>query len=373
MSPSAREYLQHMLDETTYIMTSSSGLDKYASPCDGTSADNSRFPFLFKGLTMTLTILLNVAISLILIYLVLSLVASEIQELIATLLEWRAKHLKEAIQHLLGESSSSSELTDKIYANPLIQSITQEDQTRKKSRQPSYITSKVFAITLLDSLTNSTSITPATFDEIVNSIETSNLPESLRNSLSVLAKQAKCQANHVDEQIQKLQQEIELWFDRSMESASGVYKRNAKGVALVLGFLIALILNADTLYIVDSLAKEPLLRSTIAQVSDQVVNLNSDQVSCLEETQDRTSQLSCLDSIRSDIDMLLGGFSTLPIGWDLPEPLKKQFQPFNLNHLVKAITGWLLTSIAISMGANFWFDALSKVVNVRNSGKRSSE
>lgn len=28
MSPSAREYLQHILDETAYIMTRSSGLDK---------------------------------------------------------------------------------------------------------------------------------------------------------------------------------------------------------------------------------------------------------------------------------------------------------------------------------------------------------
>lgn len=28
MSPSAREYLQHILDETTYIMTSSTSLDK---------------------------------------------------------------------------------------------------------------------------------------------------------------------------------------------------------------------------------------------------------------------------------------------------------------------------------------------------------
>ncbi len=28
MSPSAREYLQHILDETTYIMTSAASLDK---------------------------------------------------------------------------------------------------------------------------------------------------------------------------------------------------------------------------------------------------------------------------------------------------------------------------------------------------------
>jgi len=30
MSPSAREYLRHILDETTYITTSSTGLDKEA-------------------------------------------------------------------------------------------------------------------------------------------------------------------------------------------------------------------------------------------------------------------------------------------------------------------------------------------------------
>ncbi len=36
MSPSAREYLQHILDETTYIMTSSTSLDKTAFVQDET-------------------------------------------------------------------------------------------------------------------------------------------------------------------------------------------------------------------------------------------------------------------------------------------------------------------------------------------------
>jgi hypothetical protein len=33
------------------------------------------------------------------------------------------------------------------------------------------------------------------------------------------------------------------------------------------------------------------------------------------------------------------------------------------------LAGWLVSGIAISMGASFWFDLLSKVVNVRNAGK----
>jgi len=36
MSPSAREYLQHILDETTYLMTSSTSLDKAAFVQDET-------------------------------------------------------------------------------------------------------------------------------------------------------------------------------------------------------------------------------------------------------------------------------------------------------------------------------------------------
>ncbi|MBK7407801.1 MAG: hypothetical protein IPJ40_06805 [Saprospirales bacterium] len=31
--------------------------------------------------------------------------------------------------------------------------------------------------------------------------------------------------------------------------------------------------------------------------------------------------------------------------------------------------GWLVTAIAISLGAPFWFDMLRKMVNIRSSGK----
>ena len=50
---------------------------------------------------MNLPLVLDIAIGLIFIYLILSLLASEIQELIATIFQWRAKHLKEAIENLL--------------------------------------------------------------------------------------------------------------------------------------------------------------------------------------------------------------------------------------------------------------------------------
>ncbi len=39
---------------------------------------------------------------------------------------------------------------------------------------------------------------------------------------------------------------------------------------------------------------------------------------------------------------------------------------------LKFLLGWILTGIAISMGASFWFDLLSRLVKVRNTGKQLS-
>ena len=35
--------------------------------------------------------------------------------------------------------------------------------------------------------------------------------------------------------------------------------------------------------------------------------------------------------------------------------------------------GWLLTSIAVSLGAPFWFDTLNRFMNIRNAGRAPDE
>ncbi|MEH1974235.1 MAG: hypothetical protein V7L02_13740 [Nostoc sp.] len=37
---------------------------------------------------------------------------------------------------------------------------------------------------------------------------------------------------------------------------------------------------------------------------------------------------------------------------------------------VKLICGWIVSGLAIAMGAPFWFDILNKVINVRNAGPK---
>jgi hypothetical protein len=82
---------------------------------------------------MNIPVIVDVAIGLIFIYLILSLLASEILELIATVLQWRAKHLRQAIINLLAGDTitdqnieSAKRLTKDLYNHPLLNDLNQE-------------------------------------------------------------------------------------------------------------------------------------------------------------------------------------------------------------------------------------------------------
>ncbi|MGB3293059.1 MAG: hypothetical protein WBB01_08740, partial [Phormidesmis sp.] len=143
---------------------------------------------------MSLPIVLEITIGLIFIYLTLSLVASEIQEILSALLQWRAEHLKRSIEQLLAGDAQSRGgrdrdrqqnrkaarvLADRLYDNPLIENLNYEAQGRiasflrsilhgigavyrvvtfsrnvfgDKTSGPSYIPAETFATSLIERL-----------------------------------------------------------------------------------------------------------------------------------------------------------------------------------------------------------------------------
>lgn len=190
----------------------------------------------------------------------------------------------------------------------------------------------------------------AAYTSVVNSID--RLPKPIKDSLAVLARRAQEKSTTIENEVRQFQFEIENWFDRSMERATGVYKRNAKGVAIILGSLIAVAANADTFFIVNRLSRDTVLRNAIATSATQVAS-RAESVNAVEE------------QVKTALQDL-----PLPIGWNrinLTEQARLS-QGWPLPFL-KTILGWFVSGIAISMGASFWFDLLSKVVNVRNAGK----
>lgn len=195
-----------------------------------------------------------------------------------------------------------------------------------------------------------------------------DLPQSVIKSIDTLANRAQSKVEIAETDINKLRQEIEVWYDRSMERASGVYKRNAKGVAILVGFVIAVAANADTFKIASVLSKDSVMRAAVTEYAQKAVSKCTNTPSPGE-----TTFAGNLDCLHTELGLASNNI-TLPIGWNL-EQLKGYInsQPFTLKGILtalKKILGWFLTGFAVSMGANFWFDLLGKVINVRNTGAK---
>jgi hypothetical protein len=186
------------------------------------------------------------------------------------------------------------------------------------------------------------------------------LPYPLKQSLLSLSQQARTKAKSMEDEFRQLEQEVATWFNQSMERASGVYRRNAKGIALLIGFLFAVLINADTLHMVDRLSTDNLLRATLTQAAQTRQTTANPAASNLAEIQDAVSTMS--------------GNTPLPLGWsETNRRAQQQNSQTWAVPLLRPLLGWLLTGVALSMGATFWFDLLSRVVKVRSTGNKPEE
>lgn len=332
---------------------------------------------------MSLATLLQIIISLVFIYLILSLVVSELQEQLTAFLELRAKNLKKAIEIFLGDKVAKDLYGQKNSLFSAYNQYTNQWNEKTlfgislfgKSLGPSYIDPKVFAeslVTLVNEKLSGENKFQFNDLEVIAKFQTINDPD-YQEVIPKLIEIANITKLKYDQPtLTNFIDEVATTFSQIMERTSGVYKRNAKGISLLFGLFAASLFNIDTLYIVDQLYKNPVLRDSLDVAATKVVEQNQpcfDAARKLTKPEEITdAEQKCEEELKSNIDTLKAStdFPPLPVGWkdgnignfDSPS----QSPP-------TAFLGWLISAIAISMGAPFWFDLLSKVINVRNTIK----
>jgi len=275
--------------------------------------------------------ILDTAIGLIFVFLAVSLAVSAANELLAALFKLRAKNLFLGIQELLQDPSTEG-LVTRFYEHPLIARLG------AKGGKPSYIPSRTFALTLLDIVAPVTAASNRTMDDLKAGIE--KLPASLQVTFRVLLDEA-------GHDIEQFKTQLEIWFNNTMDRVSGWYKRKTQAIQLVLALVIVVIANVDTVRISRSLSgvNSPL-RDSIKDAAHSFVEAG------LPQGPPGTQLSAATEAI---------GNLALPIGW-----VKGGFGP-------TTIFGWVITALAASLGAPFWFDLLNKFINVRASGKAPEE
>ena len=303
--------------------------------------------------------ILQVAISLVFVYCLLSIICTAASEFISRMLAMRSNNLIEGIRNLLNEPGAE-DLATKIYNHPLISGLTKEGTIDKILNRlaeklniglrwglPSYIPPRMFVIALLDVIApGEPKLTDLTkLRSLIKDSKTIN--DKTRTALLALIDNSKLDDAHKN---------IEDWFNGTMERVSGWYKRNMQTVVLVLALAIVLVANVDTLMLANHFAQDSSLRATYVASAER-----------LSGSSIPTSNVSINDTVYA-IEQL----TIMPLDWT-----NDTCNPFKLScsggMLLKKILGLIITVLALSLGAPFWFDILNKLMNMSGNGKKPPE
>lgn len=364
---------------------------------------------------------IDVAIGLVFVFLLYSLLATIIKELIAHILSLRARMLYKGIRKMLEDGSAQTQFIEKFYNHPAIKYLAENRVFDK----PSYLGTDTFTQTLVHLLRGEKYTNAENQMEAIGRKLEEEFAKIAPEQNPFIAKDTLEQLNNlfIDAQgdIDRFKNNIAQWYDETMERVTGWYKRQAQWVLLGIGFAIAIVGNVDTVKLYHILANNRPAREQMVQMAIKsqekytaaISTIRSDTVSTKDSVYINkliTTGDSVLDKtyglLQSDIQ---NAGNVLGMGWynsakykqfDSTKKLIARFpdsiarasasDKIKLSHQLdsmvvlnkkldgeiydrfslSSIPGWLLTALALSLGAPFWFDLLNKLIKLRATGKK---
>lgn len=303
------------------------------------------------------SIILEIFLGLAFLFLTLSLVVTTAQEFLAGLMGMRAGSLVHAVRNLLEEDV---ELANEMLDHPTLRRLYRGKAGSRlrglMGTGPSYMPNQAFVTALLDTLRRRHSkgdVHPISIEALFDQAPqiARDMPDGpLKVSMMLMLDHLDAVEGAVQERSDAVGKRMSLWFDEAMDRASGWYKRKAQTIGLILAACIVVAVDADALSFMQQLWFDASLRQVIVSAAEEVVAAET-----------------VLNSGKSEQLDLLG---TFPIGWAEGETLASRFA--NPAAALRSIVGWMITVLAVSLGAAFWFDLTKKALSLRSSGPKPS-
>jgi len=227
--------------------------------------------------------ILDLLISMVLIYALLSLLVSVLLEGWNHFRKTRAKQLKESIFALLNDSMNL-QFGELFYNHFLIDGL----RNKAMKRLPQYISSNLFAEVLIDIVGNrflnssplrtigisidnekqyeliGKQLPTTAIDRFKNGLDQLN-PSPFTDTLQSFLSKSKGD-------LKKLKRMLASWYDDYMDRTTGWYKSKQRNKLYFFGFLVAIVLNVDSLHLVKMISLDDNLRNTLVQTADQMAD-----------------------------------------------------------------------------------------------------
>ena len=250
-----------------------------------------------------------------------------------------------------------------MYESPQVKALKTPARKKGAMRLPSYIPDRLFsealAACLLDQNPRESLTNPLEFER--------RLKKGLEKHRTPAADTIEGFWTAADFDITKFNESLKQWFNDTTDRLPGSFKRRITISLLIVGFIVSVALNANSLHMYRQLTDDPQLRlqylDKAVEVSQQAVSPSLEGV-CPEGTVCTPSDVAKRQAL---VVMPL-------IGWSKDSPPLANFDGSKLDGgwyvlwiWLYSVVGWILTAAALSLGAPFWFDLLQKFVKVRGS------
>lgn len=315
---------------------------------------------------------LDILIGIVTVYLVLGIACTAIVETIASWARLRARNLETALNEMLGgayrsaaNDKEASAFLEAFYAHPLIRTLSKGEDGRPSYIPPKIVSRVVEALLKVDQ--QQLSICDA-----INALPGDARSNPLKGLLQALLAQT-------NGQVTEFRHALEEHFNAVMDRASGWYKRHTQNIALLAASVLVIGGNVDTLTLANSLASNPQMRvQMLAFAADVANNAQADLQTLAEHATAETGNAATSSSDNNAralteaiekseaVNRQLRDQATqlsragLKMGWET--------LPQTPGDWLAKVGGLLISIVAISLGAPFWFSVLQRFMKVRATG-----
>ena len=322
--------------------------------------------------------ILDVAIGLALVFMLASFLASALREAIESVMKSRAVYLENGVRELLGDRDG--QLVQDFYEHPLIASLYRGTYETPKARRllgislparrffggslPTYIPARNFANAIIDLTVRGRSAAEYAAMQSAPDLRADALrrgAERLDNPH--LARAVLTAIDHAGGDLAKTRENLQSWFDSAMDRVSGDYKRVTQYWLFVVGLAVAAVLNVNAIVIADHLARSTALRESIVRRAEAIAQNPEYQRMVAQDSALRRADVERTSRALADLE--------LPIGYDhFPTlPLEDSGAGHIMAFWLRVIGGIVVTALATTLGAPFWFDLLNKIMVIRSTVK----
>jgi hypothetical protein len=315
--------------------------------------------------------ILDVVVGLGFLYLLFALACTALNEVIATALDRRGKMLRAGVEKLLGDR----ELTNALFQQPGIQSISRTG--RNGLKPPSYISNDRFATVLTDYLTGDQPVTDA--KALAEGVE--KLNGAPKRQLKVLLALSKGDPEAFIGRVAE-------WYEQGMDRVSGWYKRGVQRQTYAMAVVIVLALNLDSVQLINRLWSDAGFRTAaVEQARARIQATGVAELPVVEYTGGDAADagvpvvtgMTSLTDSETRLLTSLRGWQDDRMRLNAALVLKGDAGAFWVGSKWLGLTavthflGWIITVLAIALGAPFWFDILNRFMNLRTAGRATDE